>query len=272
MLVKSRPSWVQSTPCCKFFFAYLTDAGKVMPWGARLSGECFLMLNLCSDIFQRKKQVFLRENYYKLDFVYVYLMSLQCSYGAQFFWKRSALQKYVKTFASKWLFLTDGKWLFRPRRTILAAFCWTYLLKNEIGSTTSVVNKNTGQEQDKNIPFEGGGGGGCWYVDMWNGRIRKMTKNLNYFTENLKTCPCSICYECVQSQITTGRFSCSASRSPKHLVAVTSAFGFVEEFFEEEPVIKDEEVVEDLLPLFFIRLTWYQSGEKFCSVLYWKRI
>ena len=117
------------------------------------------------------------------------------------------------------------------------------------------MNKNTGQKQDKNIPFEGRGGGG---VDISCGRAgleKCLTKNLNYFTENLKTCPCSICYECVQSQITIRRFSCSASRSPKHLVAVTSAFGFVEEFFEEEPVIKDEEVVEDFLPLFFIRLT-----------------
>ena len=117
------------------------------------------------------------------------------------------------------------------------------------------MNKNTGQEQDKNIPFEGGGVvlilGSCGRA----GLEKCLTKNLNYFTENLKTCPCSICYDCVQSQITIGRFSCSASRSPKHLVAVTSAFGFVEEFFEEGPVIKDEEVVEDLLPLFFIRLT-----------------
>jgi len=48
------------------------------------------------------------------------------------------------------------------------------------------------------------------------------------------------------------RNDCSASCSPKHLslVAVASALGFVKEFLEEEPVINDEDVVEDFLPLF----------------------
>ena len=61
------------------------------------------------------------------------------------------------------------------------------------------------------------------------------------------------------------KFSCSASRSPKHLslVAVTRALGFVEEFLEEEPVIHDEEepVIHDEEVVEHFCKCWYEKKE-----------